>query len=104
MNFDNKIPFQEAIALAKKVAAGDVSLSTVKEACWILGCTIEYLDGEVSPVIGTASVLDEGDLEALALQVSQMQQGFGDASAITPAQIALIMQFAKLLISLWAKK
>jgi hypothetical protein len=106
MNFDNKIPFQQAIDLAKKVAGGELSLQTVKEACWILGCTIESLDGDVPlpPMIKSTQVPTYlSELRNLAEEVTELQQGFGDASAITPAQIALIIQLAMAVIKLFRK-
>jgi hypothetical protein len=105
MNFDNKIPFQQAIDLAKKVAGGELSLQTVKEACWILGCTIESLDGDVPlpPMIKSTAGSELAELQLLAEEVTELQQGFGDASAITPAQIALIIQLAMAVIKLFRK-
>jgi hypothetical protein len=105
MNFDNKIPFQQAIDLAKKVAGGELSLQTVKEACWILGCTIESLDGDIPlpPMIKSTAGSELAELQLLAEEVTELQQGFGDASAITPAQIALIIQLAMAVIKLFRK-
>ena len=105
MNFDNKIPFQQAIDLAKKVAGGELSLQTVKEACWIVGCTIESLDGDIPlpPMIRSTPGSELAELQLLAEEVTELQQGFGDASAITPAQIALIIQLAMAVIKLFRK-
>lgn len=106
MKFDNKIPFQEAVDLAKKVASGDLSLQTVKEGCWILGCTIEALDGDAPtpPPVSISSGSELAELKLLAEQVSEFQVGFGDAAGITPAQIALIIQLVRMVIDLFGKK
>ena len=106
MNFDNKIPFQEAIDLAKKVAGGELSLQTVKEACWVLGCTIEALDGNVPapPIVSTLPGNELAELQLRAEEVSEFQQGFADGATITPAQIAMIIQLVQMVISLFGKK
>jgi hypothetical protein len=105
MNFDNKIPFQQAIDLGKKVASGDLSLQVVKEACWVLGCTIEALDGVTPepPRIATMPGNELAELQLQAEEISEMQSGFGNAAEITPAQIAMIIQFALTIIKLFRK-
>jgi len=106
LNFDNTIPYQQAIDLAKKVASGDLSIQVVKEACWVLGCTIESLDGNVPPplVFSPTPGNELAQLQLQAEEISQFQSGFASTSSISPEQIALIIQLVQMIISLWSKK
>jgi len=103
--FDNTIPFGEAILLAKEIAAGNLTVKNCKEACWILGCTIETLDNEEA--VFTSIPPTQENLVAVANDICELEStafGADDLNNITPDQVLMIIQMVQMIISLFRKK